>query len=77
MADRQKSRRSPAGAKRLPAKASRATAAGRSEQECDKLVAELAEARARIAALEQAQTAALDRIDWALDSLHSLLENEP
>ena len=42
----------------------------RSENE--RLRAELATARQRIAELEQRSADALNRIDWVLDSLHSL-----
>lgn len=41
-----------------------------------RLRAELATAQQRIAELEQRTTDALNRIDWVLDSLHSLQENE-
>jgi hypothetical protein len=47
------------------------------EQERASLAAALAAANARIAELETGQTEAADRIAWALDTLHSLLdENE-
>jgi hypothetical protein len=46
------------------------------ERERDALKGELAAAEARIAALEQQRTELLNRIDWALDSLHSLLERQ-
>jgi hypothetical protein len=46
------------------------------EQERDQLKAQLAEAQATIAKLEQARDAALGRIDWAIDSLHNVLESE-
>lgn len=42
-----------------------------------KLVAELEAARARITELEAAQRDVLDRIAWAIDSLHSLMEQSP
>jgi hypothetical protein len=41
-----------------------------------RLRAELATAQQRIAELEQRTADALNRIDWVLDSLHSLEENE-
>jgi hypothetical protein len=41
-----------------------------------RLRAELATAQQRIAELEQRTTDALNRIDWVLDSLHSLREDE-
>jgi hypothetical protein len=41
-----------------------------------RLRAELATAQQRIAELEQRTTDALNRIDWVLDSLHSLQGNE-
>lgn len=44
------------------------------EIEREQLRRELAEARARIVELEKARKEALDRIDWALDSLHTLLQ---
>jgi uncharacterized protein YlxW (UPF0749 family) len=41
-----------------------------------RLRAELATAQQRIAELEQRSSDALNRIDWVLDSLHSLQDNE-
>lgn len=41
-----------------------------------RLKAELATAQQRIAELEQRTADALNRIDWVLDSLHSLQESE-
>ena len=41
-----------------------------------RLRAELATAQQRIAELEQRTSDALNRIDWVLDSLHSLQERE-
>ena len=38
------------------------------------LKAELEQARARIAELERRQAEILNRIDWAIDSLHNLRE---
>jgi predicted nucleic acid-binding Zn-ribbon protein len=46
------------------------------ERERDALRSELAAAEARIAALEQQRTELLNRIDWAIDSLHSLVERQ-
>jgi hypothetical protein len=42
-----------------------------------RLKAELEAARARIAELEAAQRLVLDRIAWAVDSLHTLLDDAP
>lgn len=42
------------------------------EAERDKLAAELGAAQERIAVLEQAREQVLNRIDWVIDSLHSL-----
>jgi septal ring factor EnvC (AmiA/AmiB activator) len=44
------------------------------EAECQRLKQELAQAMARIAELEHNRDQVLDRIAWAVDSLHSLLE---
>jgi hypothetical protein len=41
-----------------------------------RLRAELATAQQRIAELEQRTSDALNRIDWVLDSLHSLQESD-
>jgi hypothetical protein len=46
------------------------------ERERDALKTELAAAQARIAALERQRTELLNRIDWAIDSLHSLVERQ-
>lgn len=44
----------------------------RLEAERDRLAAELAAAKAQIATLETARDQVLNRIDWVIDSLHSL-----
>ncbi len=41
-------------------------------EENARLKAELAEARARVAQLEQEHTEIVNRIDWVIDSLHNL-----
>lgn len=46
------------------------------KRERDAFEAELAAARAEIAALEAARTEAINRIDWVLDSLHTVLQDE-
>lgn len=46
------------------------------KRERDALEAELDEARARIMAMETARTDAINRIDWVLDSLHNVLQDE-
>jgi hypothetical protein len=46
------------------------------ERERDALKVALATAEARIAALERQRTELLNRIDWAIDSLHSLVERQ-
>ena len=51
------------------------TRALRLEAELTRLRADLSAARARIARLEQARDQALDRIAWAIDSLHNLNED--
>lgn len=45
------------------------------ERECERLEVELAEAKARIAALEEQRKAVVNRIDWMIDSLHNLIES--
>ena len=46
------------------------------ERERDQLKAQLAEAQATIAKLEQARDEAVSRIDWAINSLHNVLESD-
>jgi hypothetical protein len=46
------------------------------EKERDQLKAQLASAQAQIIRLEQARDEAVSRIDWALDSLHNVLESD-
>lgn len=46
------------------------------ERERDQLKVQLADARAAIAKLEHARDEALNRIDWAIDSLHNVLESD-
>ena len=45
---------------------------GELEAECARLQAELATASARIKALEEQRELLINRIDWVIDSLHSL-----
>lgn len=44
------------------------------QQRIDELERELAEAKARIGDLQQRQSQIADRIAWALDSLHDLMD---
>ena len=46
------------------------------ERERDQLRAKLAAAEAAISKLQQARDEAVNRIDWAIDSLHNLLESD-
>lgn len=46
------------------------------EGERDRLASELQSARLRIAELERLHDLAVNRIDWVLDSLHNLTEQE-
>lgn len=46
------------------------------EKERDQLKAQLVAAQAQIVKLEEARDEAVERIDWALDSLHNLLESD-
>ena len=46
------------------------------KNERDGLAAELAAARAEIANLDAARIDAINRIDWVLDSLHTVLEDK-
>lgn len=62
-------------------KAAGATAPGAAdiaqlEAECQALKAELMAAREEIAQLEKRQELVVNRIDWVIDSLHNLLEDE-
>ena len=45
------------------------------QTEINRLTRDLEAANARIATLEQAREQVLNRIDWVIDSLHSLSEN--
>lgn len=77
-APRQVGRVAPAVAKRAPAESKRAPGGqvAALEKERDQLKAQLAAAQAQIVKLEQAREEAVLRIDWALDSLHNLLESD-
>ena len=46
------------------------------KRERDDLAARLASAQAEIAALDAARKAAIDRIDWVIDSLHTALQDK-
>lgn len=72
VSSRQSVRAAPAAAKRVTGKA----LVEALERERDELKSQLAAARASIIKLEQARDEAVNRIDWAIDSLHNLLESE-
>ena len=46
------------------------------ERERDSLISELEAARAQIAQLEQQHVQIVNRIDWIIESLHGLFEDE-
>lgn len=46
------------------------------KREREALQAELVEAKAQIAALDAARKAAIDRIDWVIDSLHTVVQEK-
>lgn len=74
-----KTRKSTRKAPSAPTRARATGGAGKAraidlEAECGALKAELAAARARIAALELQRKHLVDRINWAIDSLQSLRE---
>ena len=46
------------------------------ERERDQLKAQLADAQVLIGKLQQARDEAVNRIDWAIDSLHNVLESD-
>ena len=46
------------------------------QQERDALASELETVRAKMRQLEEAQTDAVNRIDWVIDSLHNILEEK-
>jgi len=46
------------------------------ERERDRLKLELEASRARVAALEESRQQAANRIDWIIDSLHSLIDKD-
>jgi hypothetical protein len=66
--------RNAAKAKRSEAGKSAPRSSGGLAAENATLKAELEQARARISELERRQTEILNRIDWAIDSLHNLRE---
>ncbi len=45
------------------------------ERECERLRAALAQAQEQIRTLEEQRAAVVDRIDWMIDTLHSLVES--
>lgn len=77
----QKAKRSPTKSKSSSAELSTAIERLESkvkslQEERDRLAAELKAAKATIASLESAQTDAVNRIDWVIDSLHNILEDK-
>ncbi len=64
---------------RAPAVDPKRSAQGRleaAERERDQLKVQLADAQALIAELQRVRDEAVNRIDWAIDSLHNVLEGE-
>ena len=47
------------------------------KRERDAMAADLASAKAEIAALDASRIDAINRIDWVLDSLHTVLQDKP
>ena len=75
---RQTAPTSPRGGRSVRAE-SKSSAAGRLEtleRERDQLRAKLVAAEAAISKLQQARDEAVNRIDWAIDSLHNVLESD-
>ena len=60
----------------LPVPELPASAIKRLEAECVQLAKSLKDSQARIADLERQRDNALDRIEWVIDSLHSLREGQ-
>jgi phage shock protein A len=44
------------------------------EAECERLRSELTQAQERLAQLERQREVLVNRIDWVIDSLHSMLD---
>ena len=63
--------------KRAASKGAAELTAAQLAAECGRLATELETAKARIAQLEASQRQVIDRIAWAIDSLHSLVEDAP
>ena len=61
---------------KLPLPELPASAIKRLEAECVQLAKSLKDSQARIADLERQRDNALDRIEWVIDSLHSLREGQ-
>jgi hypothetical protein len=73
-ARRTKSKAAPSGSSSRPASGRLADAVTALEREREALKAELADAKARIAELEKSRREAIDRVDWAIDSLKTALQ---
>jgi predicted RNase H-like nuclease (RuvC/YqgF family) len=73
-ARRTKSKAAPTGSTSRPSPGRLADAVTALEREREALKAELADAKARIAELEKGRREALDRVDWAIDSLKTALQ---
>lgn len=74
MAERTTAKSKRAEGAKPAAKPVKAVKAADLEAENTRLRGELAAAQARIADLEQKQAEIINRIDWAIDSLHNLTE---
>jgi chromosome segregation ATPase len=74
--DRKAPRATARGGQRASPAAREADEIARLERERDGLKEALAAAETRIGELERQRKEILDRIDWVLDSLHSLLERD-
>ncbi|HWK39829.1 MAG TPA: hypothetical protein VNR88_13005 [Hyphomicrobium sp.] len=76
---RKPSAKKTAAASKPPAAAKLSAANGKVEAlelERDQLKEQLADAMAQIARLQEARDEAVNRIDWAIDSLHNVLEKD-
>lgn len=80
MAPRAKAKKAGSGARARAAKAKAAPAAGTDEAslaaENAALRAALTEVKAEIVRLQKRQELVVNRIEWVIDSLHNLLEDE-
>jgi chromosome segregation ATPase len=71
---KKRARKAPAAGTRPPSPTKGEVRLAELEAECERLRSELTQAQERLAQLERQREVLVNRIDWVIDSLHSMLD---